>query len=165
VAANRDHHWRELCVRIGSPDLGADPRFATNAARVEHSGEVRAVLSGWTAVRTRVEITDALGGHVPVGPVNSADAIFQDPHVAVRRMLVEVEQPGTDRTVTIAGSPMKFSETPSADPRRAPMLGEDCDAVLIEAGCSPAEVTAWRLAGAFGGQVVPDAGKIPEALT
>lgn len=165
VAANRDPHWRELCVRIGSPELGTDPRFVTNAARVEHSGEVRAVLSNWTAVRTRAEITRALGGHVPVGPVNSADAIFQDPHVAVRRMLVEVEQPGTERTVTIAGTPMKFGGTPSADPRRAPLLGEDREAVLLEAGCSPAEVEAWRLGGAFGEPVVPPGPEIPEALT
>ena len=165
VAANRDHHWRELCVRIGSPGLGTDARFATNAARVEHSGEVRAVLSGWTSVRTRTEITGVLGGHVPVGPVNSADAIFADPHVAVRRMLVDVEQPGTDRTVTIAGTPMKFKRTPSADPRRAPMLGEDRDAVLLEAGCSPAELEAWRLGGAFGESAAPRPSDIPEALT
>lgn len=165
VAANRDPHWRELCARVGAPELGTDPRFATNAARVEHSGEVRAVVSGWTAVRTRAEITAVLGGYVPVGPVNSVDVIFQDPHVAVRRMLVDVEQPGTDRTVTIADSPMKFSETPPAAPRRAPILGEDCDAVLIEAGCSPAEVGLWRQAGAFGGQAKPEAMEIPEALT
>ncbi|SFE34189.1 CaiB/BaiF CoA transferase family protein [Blastococcus tunisiensis] len=165
LAAFRDHQWRLLCDLIGSPESGADPKFATNAARVEHSGEVRAVLSAWTAVRTRQEITDVLGGQVPVGPVNSADAIFQDPHVAVRRMLVEVEQPGADRTVTIAGTPMKFIGTPSADPRRAPVLGEDREAVLLEAGCSPAEVETWRLGGAFGEPSAPPGPEMPEALT
>jgi formyl-CoA transferase len=74
-----------------------------------------------------------LGGRVPIGPVNDVATIAADPHVAARGMLVELEQPGSDRPITVAGQPVKFTRTPTDVGRRAPTLGEhDVDAVLAE---------------------------------
>jgi hypothetical protein len=39
-------------------------------------------------------------------------------------MLVPVEQPGSDVPVTVAGQPIKFTETPSRVSGRGPLLGE-----------------------------------------
>jgi crotonobetainyl-CoA:carnitine CoA-transferase CaiB-like acyl-CoA transferase len=150
IAAPTDNHWRRLCEIIGHPELGADERYATNPARVRHADEVRRIVSEWTRSRTRAEITAALGGEVPVAPVNGVADIFSDPHAKAREMLVEVEQPGSSRPVTIAGSAIKLTETPSCVRRRAPLLGEDTDDVLTELGLQAEEITRLRGAGAIG---------------
>jgi crotonobetainyl-CoA:carnitine CoA-transferase CaiB-like acyl-CoA transferase/citrate lyase beta subunit len=137
IAAPWDHQWRLLCQLIGIPELADDERYATNQARSGHREDVRRIVSGWTATRTRAQIAIVLGGRVPAGPVNTAEAIFADPHVAARQMLVELEQPGADRAVTVAGSPIKFTGSPPGPHRRAPLLGEDTHDILRGAGLAP----------------------------
>jgi crotonobetainyl-CoA:carnitine CoA-transferase CaiB-like acyl-CoA transferase len=147
LAAPGDKHWRSLCEIMGRPALAEDPRFVTNVERVAHKDDVRAMVSDWTRTRDRAEISRLLGGRVPFGPVNTAPDIFADPHVHARRMLVDVEHPGLDRLVTIAGQPIKFAGLEEQPVRRAPLLGEDTDRVLAELGFSSDEVAAMRCAG------------------
>ncbi|NGP04971.1 CoA transferase [Rhodococcus sp. 14C212] len=133
VAAPSDHHWRILAETMNRPDLSDDPRFVNNAARLANIVEVRKILGAWLANQTTAAVVDSLGGRVPIGPVNDAADIFNDEHVRLRDMLVEVEQPGSDAPVTIAGSPIKFSSTPARVRGRGPKLGEDdADTVLVE---------------------------------
>jgi crotonobetainyl-CoA:carnitine CoA-transferase CaiB-like acyl-CoA transferase len=72
--------------------------------------------------------------------MNIAD-IACDPHFAAREMIVEVEQPG-GAPIRIAGVPIKMTVTPGSVRRRAPLLGEDTRARLLEAGLSETEVAA-----------------------
>jgi crotonobetainyl-CoA:carnitine CoA-transferase CaiB-like acyl-CoA transferase len=133
VAAPHDGHWRILADTIGGPSLSENPRYRTNVDRVRHADEVRAVVGDWLSSRTNAEVVEVLGGRVPIGPVNDVATIAADPHVAARGMLVEMEQPGSDRPITVAGQPVKFTRTPTDVGRRAPTLGEhDVDAVLTE---------------------------------
>lgn len=130
IAAPTDAHWARLTALIGSPELAADPEFATAAARVRNADRVRHVLTGWTSVRALDEVVAVLGGLIPVGPVQDAARIFADPHVAARSMLTEIEQPGSSRPYAIVGSPVKFASLPAPPPRRAPLLGEHNAEVL-----------------------------------
>jgi len=147
VAAPHDHQWRLLAAALDRPELGTDERFATNAARLERRREVEQLVTRWTAARTRAQITERLGGDVPCGPVNTADVILADPHVAARSMLVSLEQPGSAGPVTVAGTPIKLSGTPTGAFRRAPLLSEHADEVLAEAGVPPEQIAAWRDSG------------------
>jgi len=133
IAAPADHHWVLLCELLGDPERGADPRYATNAERVERSGEVREWLTKWTLERTTAQVVELLAERVPVGPVNLAREIFADPHIRARGMLVDVERPG-DTPLTVAGPAIKLTETPTGIYRRAPTLGEHTDEVLAEIG-------------------------------
>lgn len=124
IAAPTPPRWRALCGAMGRPELAEDARYDSPANRSARRFEVQAIVEEWTSARTRAEIVDALGGIVPVGPVNTVADIVDDPHVAAREMIVDVEQPGAGRDVAIAGSPIKLSETPSAVKGRAPLLDE-----------------------------------------
>jgi crotonobetainyl-CoA:carnitine CoA-transferase CaiB-like acyl-CoA transferase len=138
LAAPRDRHWRLLTELMGHPEWGTDERYATNVARVAHRPEVLGLITPWLAARDTDDLVRELGGRIPIGPVNDVARIFADPHTAVRQMLVEVEQPGSERPVVIAGSPIKMSATPVAVRGRAPTLGQDDpDDVLARwsAGC------------------------------
>ncbi|TDK98161.1 CoA transferase [Mycobacterium paragordonae] len=123
LAAN-DAQWAIVCHAMGRPDMATDARFATNQQRKIHSAELLGTLSAWLSQMTTTEVVTRLGGKVPIGPVNSVADIYADPHVAARQMLVQVEQPGSQRPVTIAGQPIKFSDTCACVATRAPILGE-----------------------------------------
>jgi crotonobetainyl-CoA:carnitine CoA-transferase CaiB-like acyl-CoA transferase len=124
VAAPADQYWAILAAEIGRPELATDERYTTNAARARHGDDVRGFLAPWLAGQTTAELVKRLGGRVPIGPVNDVAAIYADPHVAARGMLVEVEQPGSDIPVTLAGSPIKYTKTPAGPAGRGPLLGE-----------------------------------------
>lgn len=131
VAAPHERLWRALVERIGMPELATDPRFLGNARRARLADEVRELIGPWFLERTTAEAVELLGGVVPIGPVNDAAAIFADPHVTQRNMLVRVDQPGSADPVTIVGTPIKLTRTPSAVRGRAPLLGEsDVDTIL-----------------------------------
>jgi crotonobetainyl-CoA:carnitine CoA-transferase CaiB-like acyl-CoA transferase len=146
IAAPTNNHWRNLCEIMGQPELGLDDRYKNNVVRWEHRDEVIALLSGWTRSRRKAHIVDALGGRVPVGPVNTVEDIFADAHVKARGMLAEVEQPGLEGKVKIAASPVKLTKTPASVRSRAPLLGEHTDEVLNDFGIDAAEIARLRAA-------------------
>jgi crotonobetainyl-CoA:carnitine CoA-transferase CaiB-like acyl-CoA transferase len=134
IAAPADHQWRTLAELIGRPEMIGDERFADGPTRARNASAIRAAISAWSEERSTADVLHALGGRVPVAPVNTVEDIFGDPHFAAREMLVQVEQPGAAGPVTIAGAPIKLTRTPSGVRRRAPLLGEHTDEILKEVG-------------------------------
>lgn len=134
IAAPGPGHWQALCQAIGRPDLVDDEKTRNTFVRRKHQHFVEGVVSDWTATRTKAEVVAALGGRVPCGPVNTAADIFADPHVAARGMVSQVELPGENGEVSIVGTPIKFTGTPTGLYRRPPMLGEHTEEVLREMG-------------------------------
>ena len=131
LGAPSDRHWRELAEIIGRPELGTDARFATNAARLQHAGEVYELIGAWSSRRDSAEVVGTLAGRVPCGPVNTAADIAVDPHVAARDLIVSLPHPGGSR-IDVVGSAIKLTESPTVDFRPAPLLGEHTDEVLRE---------------------------------
>ena len=134
IAAPTENQWKLLCEAMGRAELATDPRYDDNLKRVAAADEVRGLIADWTRRHSKREIIDTLGGRVPAGPVNTAQDIFADPHPRARGMLVEVEQPGENPPVVLAGPAIKLAATPAAIYRRPPRLGEHTVEVLAEAG-------------------------------
>lgn len=139
IAAPADPHWKLLCEAIGRSDLVADERTRTVFARSANREFTNSAILDWTRDRSRREVVEALAGRVPVGPVQNASDIFRDPHATVRNMLIEVEQPGSNPPLTLAGAPIKLTGTPSGVYRRPPLVGEHTAEVLAEAGITRKE--------------------------
>jgi crotonobetainyl-CoA:carnitine CoA-transferase CaiB-like acyl-CoA transferase len=134
IASPGENHWGLLCGVMEHPELANDDRCRSNPRRVANSAFVRGVVSEWTGSHTTREVVAALGGKVPVGPVNTVADIFADPHPRARNMLVEVEQPGNNPPLVIAGCPIKMTVTSPGIYARPPLLGEHTAEVLAEAG-------------------------------
>ena len=130
IAAPGPKHWQLLCKAMGAADLIDDPRAANTFKRNENAEYIDARISSWTASLTRQEIMAAIGGDVPSGPVNTAEDIFNDPHVAARDMITTFKLPGDNPEVSIVGTPFKFTETPAGFYRRPPKLGEHNDEIF-----------------------------------
>lgn len=150
VAAPNDKFWRRIAAAIGQPELGTDPRFATRAARREHRQEIDAIMQAWASTLDRAQVLEALlAQQVLAAPVNNAADIFADPEVQTRRMLVDIEPyPGAPRKVKIAGTPIKFTGTPTRTLERGPLVGEHSREVLERLfGLSSARVDELQASG------------------
>lgn len=134
IAAPTVNHWVALCKAMGREDLVDDARTTDTHQRTINRAFVTQVVSAWTAKLTKAEVVAALGGTVPVGPVNTAEDLFNDPHTAARGILPEIELPGDNGKVVYAGTPIKFSETEAGVYARPPTLGEHSEAVFKEFG-------------------------------
>jgi crotonobetainyl-CoA:carnitine CoA-transferase CaiB-like acyl-CoA transferase len=112
--------------------------------REARTGNRRALIEALnqrTSRFTKAELMARLGGRIPFGPVMNIAEIQSDPHFRAREMIVEVEQPG-GAPIRVAGVPIKMSATPGRVRRRSPLLGEDTETFLREAGLSDAEIQA-----------------------
>jgi crotonobetainyl-CoA:carnitine CoA-transferase CaiB-like acyl-CoA transferase len=134
ICASDDHQWRVLCEAMGRPELATDPRYGDGDARRINAAEVRALVESWMLARSAADVTEMVGAVIPVGAVQTIADIFADPHARAREMLIEVEQPGSARPVTIAGLPIKLARTPGGVRRRAPLLGEHTEELLTTGG-------------------------------
>jgi formyl-CoA transferase len=120
LAVGNDSQWQRCCGVLERPEWSAEERFATNAARVTHRGELQALLAPRFEQRRRCEWLEAFQqAGVPAGPVQSVDEVFADPHVLARGMLQEVDHP-TAGPLQMVSNPLLRERTPDAPP---PVLG------------------------------------------
>ncbi len=128
-----DSFWQALAQAMDRPDLATDPRFVTRAERAQHTAALRQEVSAWTANRSKAELTAALGGVIPFGPLNTVADIFADPHAAARGLLTEVPHPDpAARPFTVAANPLRFGSAPLPAPQAAPLLGAHTEHYLSE---------------------------------
>lgn len=142
LAVGTDKQWQVFCRAADLEHVADDPRFATNAARVENRDAVidlvAKVLKRRTTQSWQTEL-ESVG--VPCGPINNVAQVFDDPHVRAREMVTSFVHPRAG-TVQTVGVPVKLSRTPGTRPAAPPLLGEHTRAVLLELGYTDVEVDA-----------------------
>ena len=130
MVTGNDSQFGKLCEVAGRPELAADARFSTNAARVINRDELNLLINQITVTRTMREWTDALAAAgVPCGPINNLAQVFQDPHVLARGMLIELDHPLAGKMRAVA-NPVRMSETPPEYRSPPPLLGQHTREVL-----------------------------------
>ena len=149
IGAANDRTFMSLATLLGHPEWAADPRFQSDATRVQHREALAALIETVTSTRPRAEWLQQLeAAGVPCGGINDYAQVFADPQVIAREMAVDVEHP-TLGPVRALGTPIKMSETPLNPRRRAPLLGEHTDEVLRAAGFRDDEIGRLRSDGAI----------------
>jgi crotonobetainyl-CoA:carnitine CoA-transferase CaiB-like acyl-CoA transferase len=148
LAIGNDEQFRRFCAAAARPALADDPRYATNAARVAHRGELVPMLAEIVAGRTSADWIAALeAAQVPCGPINTIDKVFADPQVKARAMRVDLPHPRAGTLPSIA-NPVRFATTPIEYTHAPPLLGQHTDEVLEELlGLDVAARTALRSQG------------------
>ncbi|WP_458189022.1 CaiB/BaiF CoA transferase family protein [Haladaptatus sp. NG-WS-4] len=150
VAAANQKLWTELCDAIDRPDLADDPRFETNADRVENMAELEAVLSNvFQQQRTEEWIELLADKHgLPVGPVYSVDEALHNEQVDARNVLSTTDHPAAGEMPVIE-HPLNFNNAESGFQDAPPLLGEDTESILRELGYADEDIETLRDAGAI----------------
>lgn len=147
----REHQFEKLADLIGHPEWKDDPRLATRAGWAEHLEPViRPAIEAWAADKSKVDAARALTEvGIAAGPSNAAPDVIADPHVAARRMLVEVPRTdGVADPVLVPGNPVKLSKVAAGPETRMPWVGEQTEEVLsAELGLGEDELARLRADG------------------
>lgn len=132
VAVGNDSQFRSYSKAIGKPELGSDPKFATNSQRIINRDELIPMLETIMASDERDKwIAKLEAAGVPCGPIQTIDQVFSHPQVIDRGIWQNIPHPLGGTTPTTA-SPMRFSATPVEYRRAPPTLGQHTEEILKE---------------------------------
>jgi len=119
IATGNDQQYQRFCDILQCSELGKNPKFVSNANRVENRHELDEVLSrktrNWKKAKLlkRCEVTS-----IPAGPINSLDEVFSDKQIIHRGMKLSLDGIPSIR------SPIRFSESELNLDKPSPKLGE-----------------------------------------
>lgn len=117
IACGNDRQFTSLLNVLDLNSLTDDPRFTTNAARVENRAALTTFLTkplaGWTKAEILQELERVV---VPAGPINSVAEAFSDQQVVHRGMQIRPQGVPGVRT------PIKFSRSELTLHSAAPAL-------------------------------------------
>ena len=142
LAVGNDRQFRKMCELMGDAKLAEDPRFASNALRVQNRAALNAALELLFANHDGTRVADKLiRNGVPAGAVLDIAEVVAHPHTKHREMIVERD--GYRGT----GVPVKMSKNKGGV--RWPTRGFNVDGaeVLREAGFSDAEIAQLQASG------------------
>jgi crotonobetainyl-CoA:carnitine CoA-transferase CaiB-like acyl-CoA transferase len=149
LVVRTEREWRALTDTIGLPELAADPRFATAAARQSNDDELIRILGARFAEQTSAAWEELLSqadvGCVDVGFAGHPGFIAFDQGLREAGFTTEIEHPRFGPMVIWAPH-LRFSKTPSR-------LGRPCERgehnrpVLADAGYSVAEIDRLEASG------------------
>jgi crotonobetainyl-CoA:carnitine CoA-transferase CaiB-like acyl-CoA transferase len=150
LAVGNDGQWQRFCAAAGRADLGGDPRFLSNAQRVE----ARDVLVPLVADELRRRPTTAWqellhSAEVPHAPVWDHAQLFADADMGSRLRVVVRDPKG--QPVDLVRSPFHIAGAPEPAPTMPPALGQHTDEVLGQLlGLDAAELERLRRQGVIG---------------
>ena len=148
LSIGNDPTFERFCKNFGQEQLLSDPRFATNAARVENRQLVTDTLAPVMRTRTTAEWVEELEAlKIGCGPINTLSQVFADPHVQARGCVVEMPH-ASGETVQVIANPVRLSATPAAYNSAPPLLGQHTAEVLGGLlGMGEGEIAALREKG------------------
>jgi crotonobetainyl-CoA:carnitine CoA-transferase CaiB-like acyl-CoA transferase len=156
LAVGNDAQFARFVSAAGQPDLATDPRFATNAARVQNRDTLIPLIEALTRRRAEADwlaLLDRLG--IPAGPIKDLRETFDSPQVAARGMKITLPHPVAGKgSVDLIGNPLKFSDTPVIYQGAPPTLGQHTrDVLQTVLGLTDTDIATLAAAGAIGATI------------
>ncbi len=122
--------WERLAATMGHPELAADERTSSPAARIANREFLDPIIEDWLKDLTREEAVEQLNkAGVPAGSVFTVEDIFDCPQVKARKLLMPIDDPDVGE-YRFARTPPMLSSTPDLPARPAPKLGQHTREVL-----------------------------------
>jgi crotonobetainyl-CoA:carnitine CoA-transferase CaiB-like acyl-CoA transferase len=136
IACGNDSQFVKMMALLGDPDMAADERYRTNAARVVNRETLIPRLFELTKTLSKAELAEKFeAAGVPAGPINTLAEVFDDPQVVARGLRVDRPHPAA-KGGSIPGvrSPITINGRRAAAARAQPMVGEHTEEILREIG-------------------------------
>jgi crotonobetainyl-CoA:carnitine CoA-transferase CaiB-like acyl-CoA transferase len=151
IVCHSDAEWQRLAQVMGSPAWAVAAKFATLTLRLQHQEELDAQIETWTMTLGKYELTERCqAAGVRALPVQSAeDRVEHDPQLRDREMYVAIDHP-TLGVRKVQNAPFKMSETPAANHRPSPLIGQHTKEIVEDLlGYSHDELRAGFEDGTF----------------
>jgi crotonobetainyl-CoA:carnitine CoA-transferase CaiB-like acyl-CoA transferase len=130
IHAGSDPLFPRLANAVGRPELIDDMRFRGHQDRLAHVEEIDAIVAGWVADKTSMEIEETLiRAGVPVARAATVPEVTESRQIEARAMMVNVDHPFASQEVPLPDQPIKLSATPAKIRMPAPDIGEHNDEV------------------------------------
>jgi len=140
--------WERCCAALERPELAKDPRFASEAHRVQNRETLVPLLNEILAGRSADEWMkrfEAVG--VPAGRIRTVAEVCESEHLKARGMIVTLPHATAGR-VRVLGVPIRLHATPGKAAAPPPRLGEHTERVLRAVlGLGKTDVTRLRAGG------------------
>lgn len=140
VGVGTQEQWLRLVNLLGVEQLGADPRFQSNPARIKNRDQLIPVLQqrfdtqpsfAWLKQLKAVDI--------PAAAIQTVGEALNDPQTLSRGLVVEIEHPTLKFARSIA-NPIHYAERPVAYRLHPPLLGEHTREILQQLKYSDADI-------------------------
>ena len=129
IATFTDEEWQALCQAMGNPEWTKEPRFTTLLGRKRNEDELEQLLARWTTSYDAKELMYKLQGQgVPAGVAENGEDIQNDPQLAHRHYLWELEHPEIGKH-SYEAPPFRLSKAPAELNKPASRLGQDTEYV------------------------------------
>ncbi len=150
IGIGSDGQWRKFCAAVGRQDWADDPRFAKNAGRVEHRGELLGMFDHLVRERTTHHWQELLTAiDIPHGPVLEVDQAIRTPQAVARETVLPVVD-SQGRSYPLLGSAVHWHDEPPRHVMPPPDIGQHTDEVLHQwLGYDDATVARLRSDGAI----------------
>ena len=132
LAVGNDKQFAKCCEILGAAELATNEKYATNSQRVHHRAELIAELEVLFQQRDLdYWLAQLSAAHVPCGPINSIDRVFDNEQVKHRQMQFNLPHPSAGEVPQVA-NPVKFSATPIEYHQAPPVLGQHTEQILAK---------------------------------
>ncbi|MBX9398617.1 CoA transferase [Streptomyces sp. TRM72054] len=147
LSVQNDREWRRLAEQVmGQPELGTDPAFATNAARVANRDRTDAeVARALGAMGADEALARLEGAGIACARLRDVREVAEHPQLAARERWREVGSPVGPLKALLP--PITW---PGGEPARSgdvPALGQHTEALLRAVGMTDGEIAALRREG------------------
>lgn len=140
MLAYTDRQWAAFWRIADRPDLAADPRFASMAARARNIDSLYETASALMADRDTADWLALLReAEIPAGPVNRMEDLRDDPHLREIGFFRPYEHP-TEGPLELPDAPWLFDGESLPVRHGQPRLGEHGRTLLTELGYSEREI-------------------------
>ncbi len=140
AGAGSEDLWVRCCHVLGLDDLPSDPRFADNAARVQHRDELTERFERVLGTRPSAEWLRELEAEgVPAAEVRDLQQVFDGPQPAALGSVQQLVHPEAG-AYRVVGAPIRIDGEALPYPLPAPSLGADTREVLTGLGMTAGAV-------------------------
>ncbi|KAK9872923.1 hypothetical protein WA026_020275 [Henosepilachna vigintioctopunctata] len=148
IGIGSDSQFKDLCYKIERKDLANDPKYQTNALRVENREELVGIIENIMKNQTNLQWMEVFkDSSFPCGPVNKLSEVFSDPHIKSIELIKTLEHPKVGK-IRVVGPPVQFSEGINKVRSPPPLLGEHTNEVLKQyLGYSADKIESLRKQG------------------
>lgn len=133
--------WETLCSILELNELTTDPRFLTNADRMQNRHVLKDLLEVSLKKRTRMEWTPIMiEKGIPAGPINNLEDVFTDPQVLACDLVQRVSHPIIGEIKQVALPVNLSNNTAEYAALAPPLFGQHTKEVFLSYGFAPDEI-------------------------